>query len=347
MKYQPGLLDAFISPITGKLRSDSSLPSLQFNYTWMGDRNNVAVQSPVIQDLKLQIIDILTNLSQAQFILQTAKEGFGKSQALDQLQTGILKQTKGVISIAVPSQDYMPTDLTYKAIWRGDINGKAVESQDLTYLETVTIPSMESSIATLQSQVAGLLASVAAIEAEIAGLLAAVGVLQTEVSGLLASVAILQTEVSGLTIAVGILQGQIAGIILSISAINSRIDNLRLNNIPADGDVSFYNYKLINLADPVNQTDGVNLRTMQAAINSYVPNITLTGFVSGHSNSNGVIYTVPGPDCLLTNIPAGGDIDMECNSIRNLSSCVEEGGDAISAQFLWDLMHDEVEVKWA
>jgi hypothetical protein len=86
---------------------------------------------------------------------------------------------------------------------------------------------------------------------------------------------------------------------------------------------------------------------MQAAISGAVGNITLDGFVEGHSDANGVIHTTRGADCLLTNIPAGGDVDMECHRIKNLSPCVQERGDAISAQFLWDLMHDEVKVIWA
>ena len=79
---------------------------------------------------------------------------------------------------------------------------------------------------------------------------------------------------------------KVAGIILDIGHLNVEVnrlqyqfDNLRLNNISADGDVSFYNYRITSLGDPIGPTDGVNKRFVENFIGSTV--ITLTGAVTG------------------------------------------------------------------
>lgn len=115
----------------------------------------------------------------------------------------------------------------------------------------------------------------------------------------------------------------------------NRLNNLKLNHIPADGDVSFYGHKLINLADPVSPTDGVNLQTLEAAIGT-VSNITLTGFVEGGPPIDNVIQTIRTP----------GDLDMGGDRVKNLQQNPDEDFDAVSFTFLWDLMHDRVEILW-
>jgi hypothetical protein len=75
-------------------------------------------------------------------------------------------------------------------------------------------------------------------------------------------------------------------------------------------------------------------------------NLHLEGFVQSGLQVDGVLTTERGPDCLLTNIPAGGDVNMEGHRIKNLQQSPTENFDAISAQFLWDLIHDEVDIIW-
>lgn len=115
-----------------------------------------------------------------------------------------------------------------------------------------------------------------------------------------------------------------------------------LNIIPAMDNVSFNNYRIIDLANPIDPTDGVNLQTLQGSVGA----ITLEGFVEGGPPIAGVITTTIGPDCLLTNIPAGGDVSLENNRITNLQQSPEQDFDAVSFTFLWDLMHDKVEILW-
>lgn len=518
MKFFDDAWETFMSPQNGRILLQS-LPDLTEDYIFVGDIANRPAPSPILIDVRLELIRLRATLSQTRFILQTEEEGFDASQALDELSPGILKQSGGIISIAIPGQDYMSADLTqghlwigdannkaaeqqtitidnlpplnaisfsigpvtygiyqlwqgtnagrpeasysvstflaqvdyafkttnwiigksgvvpgaliypgaqfiellrensilihvsdgeigvasltynhfwvgdqnnipveqstlpigslpdlqfkhlwigdatnrpqenllilmdnlpdltYKAIWRGNINNRPEETQDLTileakvtYIQNVTIPAIEAEIASIQAEIAAIQAQITVIEGEVSVLQAAVVILQGQVAGLIASVASLSNRVDTLETNVATLQAQVAVIQGQIIAINTRIDNLRLNTIPADGDVSFYNFKLINLADPVNPTDGVNLRTLLAAIEGAIGNITLTGFVLGTSDAAGNIATTRGPLCLLTNIPAGGDVSIDGYRLTNVGD-YEADRDALTIEGFWDLIH--------
>ena len=58
MKYVPGYTDVFLSPVTGKLRNISSLPSLSYNYIFKGGKDNETIESPILKDLKLDIVGL-------------------------------------------------------------------------------------------------------------------------------------------------------------------------------------------------------------------------------------------------------------------------------------------------
>jgi hypothetical protein len=360
MKYQPGLLDAFISPITGKIRSASLLP-LQEDYTFVGDQNNSAVESPILIDLRLEIIEILTNLSQARFIMQTAKQGFGHSQALDELQDGILRHENGVVMIATDVlSNHLPKDnvfvgndsniatpqptinfsnlpnLTFNNLLRGDITNRP---QEITRISESNLPELGVSVNPLFLGKGMIWRGTFSGTAEASN----------DLSALENSLTILQTITMPAAITAAtqalhfIVQGEIAvasaaTLTAATAAIGVAIGSLRLNNIGVSGDVSFGGYKLIDLGDPVNPTDGVNLRTLEAAISGSVNNISLDGFVLGNSDPNGLIHTTRGPLCLLSNIPAGGDVSMDSFRITNLGD-YQADNDAISVQGVWDLIN--------
>jgi prefoldin subunit 5 len=134
--------------------------------------------------------------------------------------------------------------------------------------------------------------------------------------------------------------------ISGLDAVNKNyVDTKPLNTFAVPtGDVSLNNFKITNLANPISNQDAVNLITLNNAISSL--NITLAGFVLGGPAVAGVLTTTRGPTCLLTNIPAGGNVDMGGNSLQNLAQSPIATLDAISAQFLWDLIHDNVNVTW-
>jgi hypothetical protein len=276
MKLQTGFTDVFMSPVTGR-RVLSGLPSLPEDYTWVGDRTNRPIPSPILIDLRLDIIELNSRLAETHFILQTASEGFYNSQSLDQLRNGILRHEQGVVKIAtlpenniwigdadenpVPSAtipmgslpdlqntyvwlgditnrpvayqhieiDNLP-DLGFNNIWRGDIFGRPVESGVLTTIET-SIATLQFELGALQTQVGTLATTVAGLVSTVAGINAALGVIGTTLAGIATSLTSLQNQ---------------------IKDTKTRIDNLRLNNIPIDGDIDMQGYRITNLpCDPI------------------------------------------------------------------------------------------------
>ena len=256
MKWLPGFTDFFMSPVTGRIIL-SALPSLPEDYVWIGDRNNKPVASPIIIDLQLEIIDLKSRLSETHFILQTASEDFYNSQALDQLPDGILRHEHGIVKIAfLPTGEIWignsnnnpvasPTiqlnnlpDLPFRDIWRGDIFGRPQISSSLT--------DVEFALATLQFELGALQTELGIIQGE-------VSILQGEVIALQGQVLLLEGTVAGILTTLGFLQQQ-------IDNTNTRIDNLRLNNIPIDGDVDFHGYRLKGLpCDPIFDSEPTTL----------------------------------------------------------------------------------------
>lgn len=310
------------------------LPKLTKGNVWIGDDNNRPKETVILP------LANMANLAENKLWLGNSS---GRPAAVSTIKTGNLPgldhnhlwlgngsdrpESKGQIyeqnlpDLGVYIGIEHPTIEGRGKIWRGTV----------TYDEFLT-PSFgtekSDDLSLLEIDVDELELKVDAMELEIVGLQGEIAVIQGEI-------AVLQTEVTALEASVGAIQSQIAVIDGQISDLYNKINNLRLNNIPADGDVSFYGHKLINLADPVSPTDGVNLQTLEAAIGT-VSNITLTGFVEGGPPIDNVIQTIRTP----------GDLDMGGDRVKNLQQNPDEDFDAVSFTFLWDLMHDRVEILW-
>ena len=126
MKYIPGYLDSFISPITGSLSANTIIP-LSYNYILLGDREGHAVEGPALIDVWLDIRNIKEKLSNTHFILQTSSPDFIKSQALDQLTSGFLyNNAEGILSIAVPGPGSIA--LPHNQVFLGDVDNLAQAS---------------------------------------------------------------------------------------------------------------------------------------------------------------------------------------------------------------------------
>lgn len=108
-----------MSPVTGRIILPM-MPDLNQNYVWIGNRDDRPLPSPIIIDLRLEIVDLRRRLSETRFILQAASPDFDSSQALNELIDGILKHESGVVSIALPWIDYLPVELPYQNIWIGN-----------------------------------------------------------------------------------------------------------------------------------------------------------------------------------------------------------------------------------
>lgn len=121
-------------------------PDLYENYIFMGGRGDRPIESPIIIDLRLEIIDLRRRLSETRFILQAPSPNFDSSQALNQLVNGILKHEFGVVSIATPGTDYLAPVLPYQNVWIGDI---ANTPQPFPRIFVNNLPHMASADPTL------------------------------------------------------------------------------------------------------------------------------------------------------------------------------------------------------
>lgn len=306
------------------------LPKLTKGNVWIGDDNNRPKETVVLP------LANMANLAENKVWLGNDK---GRPAAVSTIKIGNLPglkhnhlwlgngsdrpEVKGQIDesnlphLGVYTGLEHPTIEGRGKIWRGTyslLDGSGTEkSDDLSLLE-IDVDELELEVDFMEAEIAALQSEIAFIQGELSAL---------------------QGQIAALDAAVVALQVQVAVIDKQIVDLNNRIDNLRLNNIPADGDVSFYGHKLINLADPISPTDGVNLQTLEAAIGT-VSNITLIGFVEGGPPVDSVIQTIRTP----------GDLDMGGDRVKNLQQNPEEDFDAVSFTFLWDLMHDRVEILW-
>ncbi len=327
MKYQPGLLDLFISPTTGRLASETNLPYLPEDYIWVGDKNNDAFPSLLLKDLLLDFQKLRANLDQSTFILQSPAEFLGKAQALNQLEDGVLKHIKGIVSIAIPGTDYMSTTLTKDHLWRGNSENKPVEVQ---LIGMNNLPNLTQGNLHLGNELNR------PVESQIIYInnLPNLGV-----SFILGQGKIWRGTPEGRPIESD-----------SLSSLENSVTFMQLITIPSiQADIV-----LINGAIALLQLQVEGLLAFQLvaeaeilALATRINSIHLDQFVvSGPPDSEGRLVAFRGPTCLLTFIPAGGNVSMDNFRIKNLQQSPEETHDAISAQFLWDLMHDEVNVIW-
>ena len=135
MKYDN--LYHFISPITGRVLCDS-------DYVLVGDTLGIATPSPILIDLRLDLINLREDLDTtlaSSFIIKTATDILPNAQALDVLANGYMINTAGVISTtnAIP----LP-DLPYKNIWIGDSTNRPIANSTITLgnLPTLGMPTV-------------------------------------------------------------------------------------------------------------------------------------------------------------------------------------------------------------
>ena len=140
MKNLIGFPDIFISPVSGKMVG-TSLPNLPEKDIFIGNSFQEAVPSPIIKDIKIDLSAIRGELSKietstaplkATYILQVPSETLPKAQALNQLETGLLKQKDGVVARALPGEDYLVPSLETSKIWIGDQDGKPQATLQIT-----------------------------------------------------------------------------------------------------------------------------------------------------------------------------------------------------------------------
>jgi hypothetical protein len=106
MKYN--VLHNFISPITGRI-------TCNYNYVPLGNSRGIAIPSPILIDIRLDIIKLRKELDNivsfplnADFVITTANPLIPKAQVLNNVGTGIIKLTTGgIITLATQNVDYI------------------------------------------------------------------------------------------------------------------------------------------------------------------------------------------------------------------------------------------------
>jgi len=113
-----------------------------------------------------------------------------------------------------------------------------------------------------------------------------------------------------------------------VSDFNSAVVANSLDSFAAPtSNISFNNNRLIQLSDPVDPTDGVNLRTLEDAIDAATSSpITVTGAVTGTSDANGNIATVLTPITVsqITNYTSATQALINATPISSLAAATTD-----------------------
>lgn len=129
------VLHNFISPVTGRILATT-------NYVLVGNDAGIAVPTPDIIDIKLNIIDIRTDLvelTSASFVIGSSNIKLPQAQVLNVLEDGLLYNTNGVVSIVEVNPNFF--NLQYGNIWVGDFNNNPTETSNF-----ITGPALPVSV---------------------------------------------------------------------------------------------------------------------------------------------------------------------------------------------------------
>jgi hypothetical protein len=154
----------------------------------------------------------------------------------------------------------------------------------------------------------------------------------------------LENFIGGVPISVT-LEGDVTGTGTTGSIITTTLTlTLDMINIAQDS-VNLNNQLITFAADPINAQDVVNLRTLENYVGGVPTAVTLEGDVTGVGDTGGVVITTL--ELTLDQIKiAENTVSLNNQKIDNLNADTVEEKNAINAQFIWELMHDEIEVNW-
>ncbi len=189
----------------------------------------------------------------------------------------------GLIDVLYDRMDAAESDI---ATLQDDVN--AIE-EDISDIND-RLDGIDDDIEDLQDQINALADAMDALEVY----------LQGEIDALALEITALQAEIDAIIISIGVL-------VADIAAVNVRIDDLRLNDIPADADVSLSSFKIIDAGDPTNPQDLVTL----SYLTTYIVGL---GYVTSVSGTAGRISstggTTPVIDLITTAVIPGSYTNM-------------------------------------
>lgn len=284
--------------------------SLTEDYILVGNEQGIAEESAALIDINSEINDInqtLNAISSTTPILQESSIVFPDAQVLTEMQSGFLFHLNGkLISFNPLEREHLP-DLSEGTVWVGDANNKATE----TPYELNAIPVSDNldlsgfRITNLGDPVNG---ADVTNKNYVDNAVASSGTGQITLTG----------AVSGT--GTGTIVTTLTDITTSqISDFDSVVKSYQLDEFqPPTSTLDLGNQRLVNVDTPIVSTDAANKEYVDNTTSNAVGSLTVDGFVTGGPAVGNVITTNRGPDCLLTNIPAGGNVSMDNNSITNL-----------------------------
>lgn len=204
-------------------------------------------------------------------------------------------------------------DLTFRLIWRGNALNRPVESDSLILLEA-RVSSLETTVLTIQGQIGQLEVQIGALQLQVGALDTALGLLTIEVQTI-------ATTVAGLVITVGGLSLTVAALGFAVTTLQSQVTQLfnrTLDQIPVPvADVNMNNHRIINLANPVNPLDAVNLQTLTSAIGGTITAVNGTANQID-ANTAGTVVTLSLPNDVIINTSlTAGDLKLVGNILQS------------------------------
>lgn len=266
------------------------------DYILVGDRDNKLVTSPALLDVKLDLIE----MRKGDIIVGHKNHKFPNAQVLNDLDNGILYATEGIVGSypilpleKLPNlgRSLNPLVLFGGKIWRGTLDNRPEESDDLSSVEVsldtlklITIPSIQADIAAIQLELI-------AVESGLAAVTGSVLILQGEIVDIDLTLENHESRLVNHGDRLDAAESRLDTHANRLDGIDIRIDDLRLNTILTDADIDIYDFKIINLADAINDQDAVNLRTLETYIGGLPSSITLGGDITGAGSTGGIITT--------------------------------------------------------
>ena len=344
------ILHNFISPVTGRILSIT-------DYVLVGDREGIAMPSPILVDLRLDLINLKYDFNvttSASFVIGSSNAQLPNAQVLSDMPDGFMLNTEGIVSTTntIPSS-FLP-NLSKGYLWIGDNNDRPIEVKEISINnmpdlseDAIWVGSSKNRPKEVTNYVQDT--TPLPLPTVIPGNVAVFnfGYHNIKDSGIDIATLATELDIANLQGQITTLQGQI--LILAEDIYGPFFPPF--SPVPPVTTIGIIP-SIITLQAQILATE-VQIQLLQEDVEDIdervdiLENMTIDGFViGGPPDKKGIIITERGPTCLLTNIPAGGNVDIDQHRITNLYQSPIENFDALSAQFLWDLIHDEVEIIW-
>jgi hypothetical protein len=284
---------------------------LEYQYIFRGDINNKAVPSTDLTDAEMDITNIQEEVSlikNSSPILQSPSLAFPASQSISDLQPGFLFHlNSGTLgSISMLTKDHLPS-LPEGNIWVGDSLGRP--ESEVYELNTIPVNGdIDLNGFKITNSSTPINGDNLTTKDYVDNLVANTG---NDIITLTGAVTGSGTDTIN-TVLTDITSSQ-------ISDLDSTITSYQLDEFLAPtSTLDMGSQVLANISTPVVATDAATKGYVDNSTSSAISALTVEGFVIGSTTGN-VITTSRGATCLLTNIPAGGSVDMDNNPINNVS----------------------------